>query len=163
MRLFIAIPLSESVKERVVELQRKLDSSKTRMKLVEKENLHMTLRFIGEGEPDEWITKMDHIKEKPFEIVFDQLGAFPNQEYIRVIWIGCERVESLLNIHRLIGEGELSPHVTLARLKNQPDQVVRGLLDERITLPMQVNKIVLMKSNLTRMGPKYGVVHETNL
>ena len=163
MRLFIAIPLGEVAKEKIMALQRKLEKSSAKMRIVEKENLHMTMRFIGESEPAEWAKRMDKIVEKPFELVFNRVGAFPNAGHIRVVWVGCEPVESLLNIHRIIGEGELSPHVTLARLKGKPDEAVGGLLDEKVAIPVRVDRILLMNSTLTPSGPKYEVVHEKTL
>lgn len=161
--MFIAIPLSDEVKEKFVVVQQKLRKSKTRMKLIGKENLHMTMRFIGDDEPDEWIKKLDSIDVKAFDIVFDKLGVFPNENYVRVFWVGCEPVESLLNIHRVIGEGELVPHVTLARVKSKADEVLLELLEECVEIRAHVDKVLLMNSTLTPEGPKYEVVHEKNL
>jgi len=88
MRLFVAIPLEENVKEELVRLADELKSSRTKMKLVEKENMHMTLRFIGEGKPGKWERLLNKINEKPFDILFDRVGAFPSVEHPRVIWAG---------------------------------------------------------------------------
>ncbi|MCK4327954.1 MAG: RNA 2',3'-cyclic phosphodiesterase [Candidatus Diapherotrites archaeon] len=160
MRLFIAIPLPEEAKAELVELQRRLTGP---LKIVEKENLHMTMRFIGEGNAEEWTKKLESIGEKAFTIVFDQIGVFPNKDYIRVVWVGCGPSQSLLNIHRVIGEGELSPHVTLARVKGKPDKSVFELLKEKISIEVRVDRVLLMKSILTPEGPKYEVIHEKTL
>ncbi|MFC2174458.1 RNA 2',3'-cyclic phosphodiesterase [archaeon] len=160
MRLFIAIPLPETAKEKLVELQRKLTGQ---LKIVEKKNLHMTMRFIGDCDPQEWIQKMESIGEKPFTMVFDKIGVFPGVGRPRVVWAGCEPSESLLNIHRVIGEGELSPHVTLARVKGTPDKSVLELLNEEISVEVRVDRILLMNSSLGPSGPNYEVVHEKTL
>ena len=160
MRLFIAIPLPEHAKKELVKLQQGLSGP---IKLVEKENMHMTMRFIGDGDPEEWIQKMGSITAGPFTMVLDRIGVFPNRDYIRVVWAGCDASESLLNIHRVIGEGELSPHITLARVKGKPDKSVLGLLSEKISVEVRVDRILLMNSSLGPSGPEYEVVHEKAL
>jgi len=163
MRLFIAIPLPDEARKQLAELQRKLAASKTRMKLVEEENLHMTLRFIGEGEPAEWAKKLDSIAEKPFTLVFDEVGTYSYLKKVNVVWAGCDAPESLLNIHRVIGEGTLSPHVTLARVHGPPDEAFRSFLAEKPAITAEVTRVQLMNSALSSSGPKYGVVHEKTL
>jgi len=163
VRLFVAIPLDDNVKDKLVALQQRMKKSGAKLKLVERENLHMTVRFIGEGDPKEWVRKIDQIREKPFVVMFDRLGAFPSRGHARVLWAGCGPVESLLNIHRLIGEGELVPHVTLARVKSRSDDTLREMLEEGINLRVDVKKVLLMNSTLTPRGPVYEVVHEKSL
>lgn len=163
VRLFIAIPFDESVKQQLAELQQGLIKSRTRMKLVEKDNMHMTLRFIGDSEPQEWIKKIDSITEKPFDLLFDRVGAFPSLQKINVVWAGCSAPQSLLNIHRVIGERELTPHVTLARVKGKPDQALRAFLSTQIRIQARAERIQLINSALSANGPAYEVVHEKNL
>jgi len=163
MRLFIAIPLPDEARKQLVELQRKLAASKTRMKLVEEENLHMTMRFIGEGEPAQWVKKLDSIKEKQFTLVFDQVGTYSYLRKINVVWAGCDAPESLLNIHRVIGEGTLSPHVTLARVHGPPDDAFRSFLEEKPSITAEITRVQLMNSTLGPGGPRYEVVHEKTL
>ena len=163
MRLFVAIPFDERVKNELIALASGLEKSKTKMKIVNRENLHMTMRFIGEDKPEKWIELMDKIKGKPFDIVFDRIGSFSISGQTRAIWVSCEPVESLLNIHSLIGEGKFVPHVTLSRVRGKPDEVVDEFLKREISIRTMVDGVLLMNSILTSSGPHYEVVYEKNL
>ena len=159
MRLFIAIPLPKKAKEKLAELQQKIPG----VRKARPEQMHMTLRFIGDADPGEWIKKMDSIEEAPFKIVLDRIGAFPEKKRIRVLWAGCGPSQSLLNIHRVIGEGEPSPHVTLARFREPPGEEVKSLVGERIRVEFGVDRIVLFNSTLGPGGATHEVVHEKTL
>ena len=163
MRLFAAIPIGNKAADEFVELQEKMRQSEARLKFVERENLHMTLRFIGEGDVGEWVERIERISEKPFKVLFDRMGVFPARGRPRVIWAGCEPVESLLNIHRLIGGGELVPHVTLARVHGKADGRLLDMLDNGFAIAADVEKVLLMNSSLTTQGPVYGVIYEKAL
>ncbi len=159
----MAIPLGNTAKDKLAAIQQEMEKSSARVKLVEKENLHMTLRFVGDDKPERWIRKIGQIREKPFSIVLDRIGAFPDEKRVRVLWAGCEPVESLLNIHRVIGGGELIPHITLARIKGKPDDVLLGMLNKKIRVDVAVKGVVLINSTLTPSGPSYKVLHEKTL
>ena len=105
MRCFLAIPISDEVRGKLFSVQQEMKESETRMKLVEKENMHITLKFYGEIDEqriEEIKKKMDAVGWRPFVASFEEVGAFPNKEYIKVIWAGIdEGAESISAIAEL--------------------------------------------------------------
>ena len=168
MRCFLAIELSDEIVEGLENLKRnfKIDG----IKLVERENLHITVKFLGEIEEKtvEDIKSMD-LSLEPVESRIRGLGVFPNENYIRVIWVGAsnlvplfEEVDRRLEDLNFKREREYVPHITIGRVKFLKD---RKLLKERIEKyrdidlgTLYVDSIVLMKSTLTRSGPIYEVL-----
>ncbi|MBW9223184.1 RNA 2',3'-cyclic phosphodiesterase [Methanothermococcus sp. SCGC AD-155-E23] len=168
MRCFLAIELSEEIVEGLEDLKRNFRIEG--IKLVERENLHITVKFLGEigEETVEDIKGMD-LSLEPVESRIGGLGTFPNENYIRVIWVGASNLEPLfeevdrrledLNFKR---EREYIPHITIGRVKFLKN---KRLLKERIRKyrdvdigTLYVESIVLMKSTLTRSGPIYEVL-----
>lgn len=95
IRCFIAIPLSDEIKEKAVEIQSRLRKANADVKWVERENLHITLRFLGEIEEAK-VEKVKRLMEEvagrfsPQKLVFKGVGAFPDLRRPRVVWIGGE-------------------------------------------------------------------------
>lgn len=133
MRCFLAIELPESIKNFIYEL---IDSNSSieGVNLVKKDNLHITLKFLGEVKPDliSAITESlnNLVKEfSPFILKISHPGVFPDKSNPRVIWIGLEYSDVLKNLADKI-EGEMhsygfekeqrgfKAHITLARVKN---------------------------------------------
>ena len=125
MRLFIAIPLPESILQQLKEFQAKLPDYVNKNK-----HIHLTLKFLGEVQPD----KAEQIKEKlsqikfgSFEFKINNVGFFPSEDYIRVVWVGTIPEEDILNLQKQIDEAlkpmgfsvekDFKPHLTLARVK----------------------------------------------
>jgi 2'-5' RNA ligase len=137
MRLFVAVELSERVREAAAnaarELQRRLESS-MHPKWVAAENMHLTVRFIGHV-PDERVPPVleavrPPLALAPFQLTLDRCGVFPPSGPPRVVWIGFSSGRSALQtMHeeltsRLLPLGfraETRPftaHLTLARIKD---------------------------------------------
>ena len=95
VRVFLSIDIeNRTLLPQISDTQNKLDTSLAKMKLVEIENVHFTLRFLG----DTTLTKIDEIQSclsqiqvEPFEIEVHGVGAFPNSRRPRVIWIGVNK------------------------------------------------------------------------
>src|SRR4029453_10437528 len=100
-RLFFAFDIDEPFRDdltRLVdELSKRLDPPgrglKGRVKWVERENFHLTVRFLG-STPESRLTEIRSVLESPFgsrtfELRFDRLGAFPDRGAPRVIWVGA--------------------------------------------------------------------------
>ena len=161
--------MSDDVRRELVRIQGKLKKSSTKMKLVEPENLHITLRFLGEIDDSEVSKITERLKEisvGKFPVTFSHLGAFPSKNYMRVIWAGVTQGrEELIELHRQVGgkENKFEPHVTLARVKTKPDRVLVDLLEETLNLSMNVDKVQLIESKLTPKGPIYSKVFEIEL
>ena len=97
-RGFIAVDID--VFPRLLEFEKEIKETGANVKLVEPENVHITLKFLGdtnESQIDE-IGKIikDAVKEiDPFNIQLKGAGVFPNQNYIKVIWIGIKQGEPI--------------------------------------------------------------------
>ena len=92
MRAFIAVEIPENVRRKVTDLVNSVRSNQP-IKWVEFQNLHITLKFLGEV-PDEKVKKVVELlgsvtKDiKPFIMSLHGLGCFPNPRSARVLWIG---------------------------------------------------------------------------
>ncbi len=181
LRVFIAVdiedPLLLSALERVKEA---LTATGAPMKPVETQNLHITLRFIGEvprGLVEEIARGvLDSLSFSEFDVVLRGLGAFPSPVRPRVVWVGVsEGSEELTRIHDEVERGlrrlglppqreKFVPHVTLARLKGSRNiSAVVKLIEEYADYEFgrfRVKSIRLKKSTLTPRGPIYETLWE---
>lgn len=168
MRLFIAIDTPPWIKRSMEAAQRELPPEGLR--LVSVENIHITLKFLGEVNQKKLQRieqKLREIDEKDFEIVVRGVGVFPNENYIRVVWAGCktrELAEFAEKISRALPEFPAEPfsgHLTLARVSRKIDlrPFLQRYRDFRFG-DFKANKFCLMMSELSPSGPKYSVVAE---
>src|SRR3989339_1295186 len=93
MRTFIAIEVSDEVKKAAGEFVAELKKQRANISWVKKENVHITLKFLGEIDERKILLIEDVLKscaekKKPFEIEIKDCGGFPNLHKPRVIWIG---------------------------------------------------------------------------
>ncbi len=176
IRLFLAIRLLNALEEQIAELQKEVKKTDVDAKFVEKENLHINLKFLGSKTKKEAEEIKNCVKEaisnfKKFEIEIKGMGAFPSKSYIRVLWLGIgsgkNRLEQLYdeleNNFEKIGipkeSREFSPHITLCRLRSQKN---KNLLKEIISKyehksfgKLKVDALFLIQSKLSPKGPKY--------
>ncbi len=170
MRLFYGFHISEEARGALRKELEELKKSGTDMKLVEPENLHITLLFVGDVKDAEKYKKaLDSVPKGAFDIRLSDFGAFPHEDRAKVVWAGIEPEENIISIHRVIcsqlgsEETKYKPHITLARLKGEPDSVVRKTLAKKLGTPIKVDRVQLLESHLTPKGPKYKVIHEVRL
>ncbi len=180
MRLFLAIACPNELKERIINVQREVKPAGS-MKLVERENIHLTLKFLGEVNDKKIPAITENLnflnEEKKFKVILKGVGAFPNAGHARVIWVGVEDGDVIINLNKKIEE-ELSklgfgrderfhPHFTIARVKFVKDRGKLQDIFEKYKNEEFCNfiaeKIELMKSELTPKGPVYSVVEEFRL
>jgi len=183
MRSFIAVDIDNNLKKNIIDIQNALSTSYIKIKFVEPENLHFTLKFLGDME-ESMIDNIYRILQKnlerykPFEINLKGLGAFPSFSYIRVLWIGIEDENNfLVNIIKELNrdlrkfgfkeEKEVIPHLTIGRVKFVRDkekisQILKELQNIKIG-KMIVDKILIKKSVLTPKGPIYSDLKEVKL
>jgi len=180
-RGFIAadVPPTPSLKDFAAEL-RKADGP---LKVVSPDQLHLTLKFLGdteEGLVPEIVTAMREAASgvRPFEICVRGTGAFPSLGRMNVIWVGVEGAEPLASIAAAL-EASVEPlgfprenrtwkaHVTLARVKGSRDlEGARKILRARATEEFgthRVDAIHLKRSVLTPQGAQYSVVESVRL
>lgn len=180
LRSFIAIELPDEVKRRLRELQAQLKAGgPTPVKWVEPDNIHLTLKFLGNVAAD----RIDEIAAamteamrgtSPFKLEVTELGVFPNPRRVQVIWVGLggevdklaslqQRIESSLKRLGFPPENRrFTPHLTLARLRDRATPQERERLGQLITeteldtaQSFSVDSVNLMKSQLTPEGPIY--------
>ncbi|MDP3731918.1 MAG: RNA 2',3'-cyclic phosphodiesterase [Candidatus Omnitrophota bacterium] len=186
MRTFIAIELPEEIKGYLRRLQDDLKATQADVKWVAPENIHLTLKFLGEVD-DKKLEKVNKIiddtaKEKNrFQMRISSLGAFPKIDFPRVIWVGvdigdkevkgiAEELEDKIAQTGIPKEDRpFSSHITIGRTRSSlnREKLVQDLknnaeLDAR-KLEFYVTKITLFKSTLTPRGPIYEALKETNL
>ena len=173
MRLFIAIEIPEDVKEHLVKIQENIDTTKNKIRLVNKGSMHLTLKFLGEVQPNKLGDIKDDLKQitfKPFSVVLDTIGVFPSEDYIRVVWVGLKPEEPVLELQKNIDENlkklfkkekDFKPHLTIARVKYIEDEssFISKLKSIKIeSKKIEVNNFKLVKSTLTPKGPVYEAI-----
>jgi RNA 2',3'-cyclic 3'-phosphodiesterase len=127
MRLFVAVRVPEEIRTRAAAIGREIEGDG--ISLVKAENMHLTLRFIGEVQPqkaDEMKAALSQITFKGFDCTVRGVGAFPSESYIRVIWAGCESGGALEELAWKIndaigGDERFTAHLTIARVKRKAD------------------------------------------
>ena len=177
LRAFIAIDVEdEAVLARLRDLQARLSATGSDLKLVEPENIHITLWFLGNITPHmaELIyERMKRLSFRPFEIELTGVGAFPRQTRPRVVWVGVGRgSEELRAIYEQLKTGLRSlgfrpdpkgftPHVTVARVKRHHPDLIRLLMEcstEHFGT-FEAREVRLKKSVLTPRGPIYSTLY----
>src|SRR5271167_2348312 len=105
MRLFVAVDLSEEIKQKVSAVLRELAAiagkQQAEIKWVKQEQLHFTLKFLGECAEEQMppLTKaLDAAVQgfPPFSINLGGLGAFPDIGFLRILWLGLREGEAAM-------------------------------------------------------------------
>jgi RNA 2',3'-cyclic 3'-phosphodiesterase len=180
MRAFIALDLSPSVRDELGELIQVLSSVRRQVKWVKPDQIHVTLKFLGEIEEETLPPILGAVSGtlstyRPFIMRVRGVGAFGPGDRIRVIWAGIEEASgSLALVQRSIEkaveplgfppeERPFKPHLTLGRLRDPiRDPGLSAALAERSGFDggsFSVDRIVLYSSTLTPAGPIYRAVH----
>ncbi len=163
MRVFIAIELEKEIKKYLVEQQEIIQRNSIKGKFTRMENLHLTLRFIGETDK-EGIQRIKNAmgevaeEKSSFLMKLGSLGEFPRGNK-RIVWIGIseglrplkdlfESLETNLQNQGFVKEAKgLTPHITLGReviLEKDMTDLARAL--EIVPKELRVSKISLMES-----------------
>lgn len=168
IRLFAALPLPDELRTRIGGLQGGIDGANW----VPPENLHITLRFIGEVPEDrgeDIVAALDGVRWPDFPVTLDGTGHFGTGDRARAIWVGVRKSGALAGLHEKIEaalvrvgfppEGrKFTPHVTVARLKHaKANRVVRWLEASGafVAPPFAAREFTLYESRLGRHGPVY--------
>ena len=179
IRSFLALELTEGLRRSLVAIGRKVDSPAFDVRWVRPENLHLTLRFLGEASEEELAGVAQAARNaaeqaEPFQVVLCGLGAFPARGSPRVVWVGVKDPEPLLLLEaRLSQELErmawpppdkaFRPHLTLGRVKGPRGAgELRRLLEENgqaIAGLVRVDHLALIKSQLRSAGPTYTILN----
>lgn len=174
-RLFIAVPIPDHIKNKLLSLEVNISGAKW----THEDQLHITLKFIGEvnGQIFRDIrNKLSEIKMDQFLLQIKGVGYFPPGNFHKrsapkVLWAGIEdavllirlrnKIESTLNECGIKREGrKFNPHVTLARLRNSHSNSVAEFLSAHSTFKSKkfnVGEFRLYSSKLLPGGAVHNI------
>jgi 2'-5' RNA ligase len=180
IRSFIAFDLdSDFVRKKLTEIQTLLVKTGADLKVVEPQNIHVTMRFLGDVRTDN-VEKIYEAMKKalftPFGVKIQGIGAFPDVRYPRVVWAGITHgandlrsISSQLEPHLMaLGFAPdpkgFSPHLTIARVRGRRN---KAELEKFMTESKDFDFGTIMaaclrlkKSDLTPRGPIYTTLKE---
>ncbi|ACV63792.1 2'-5' RNA ligase [Desulfofarcimen acetoxidans DSM 771] len=181
IRLFWAVNLSSELKAKIAVLQSQLKKCGADVKWVDEENFHLTVKFLGDTEPEIVPVMVKKMKQEVgglgvFTLRIEKLGVFPGKGLPKVIWAGVNgKKDKFRNLYdrtqrslRTLGfapdKKPLSPHLTLGRVRS-----ARGT--KELTAAMAsfnssncflgdeiIDSVDLMRSELTRNGAIYTIM-----
>ncbi len=170
-RYFIAIPLPDDARDRLVAVQ---PPAIPGMRILAREELHLTLHFLGEVAANELgavRAALATVRRDAFTINVSRVGMFSSERHAKVLWAGVEANAGLTELHRAIGvvltdaigfrpeERPYTPHITLARLDDPafPGAVERYLEDNRgfVVPSVRIDRLILFSSRFVDNVPKY--------
>ena len=174
IRAFLAIDLDDDLKPKINKIIREFRKIDTRIKYVELQNLHLTLKFFGDIDTNGFDVLEKAIANvladfNPFTIKIKGCGAFPNTNRIKVIWVGIDDDKILRQLHDDLDkefarlgfdkDKKFSTHLTIGRMKSGKNKdLVKSTIEEFKDFEigeMEVNRLCLKKSTLTPSGPIY--------
>lgn len=175
MRIFIAINFSESVKDSIQALSDGIHAGSLRGDFAVRDNLHLTLAFIGETVRIETLKHLlDDLPREGFQLVVEKHGHFARPEG-DILYLGIRRSAPLMELAATLRtrlseagfpteERPFKPHITLARRQKcrkgfDPEK----LLAQMPPLTMQVGRVSLMKSENIRGKIVYSEIYGVDL
>jgi 2'-5' RNA ligase len=175
MRTFIAIEIPAEIKTALSGLQTELRRAGADVSWTKPENIHLTLKFLGEIE-EKLINEIERTcietaaEFQPFTLDLSGAGVFPNARQPRVLWVGLAgEIEKAVEIQRRLDERlaaigfdreekSFRPHLTIGRVKSNRKTRELLALTRSYQLPrlaFEVKEIVVMKSELHPAGARY--------
>jgi 2'-5' RNA ligase len=167
-RLFVALTPPETVRAELAELATAFDG----VRWTPRENLHLTMRFVGDTEPEKQAAMeeaLTRVKVEPFILPVENVGIFPSRGPAKVLWAGIGRGhtrlyqlrkqidEALLSVDMTIDVRNFHPHFTLGRLgENYDPKLLARFLEQNARFeapPFRVNEFQLYTSELTPGKP----------
>ena len=169
-RLFVAVELPEDIKERLAACRGGIEGARWQ----NTEQMHLTLRFIGEVNPlrqADIHAALASLRFTPFQVTLAGIGLFGKARKPRALWVGVEDAKPLRHlhekiIHSLLGAGvapeerKFMPHVTLARFSGGRARRLEDYLDHYAGLALpafDVRSFALISSHLSQAGARYRV------
>lgn len=165
MRLFIALPIPESVKAQLGELQQPVGG----VHWQSQSQMHLTLKFLGETGEDRAQKLTDHltnIEQPAFSLTINRLGTFPEAKQPRVLWAGIKKNDSLTTLHEKVEQlctslgfdpknRPFTPHITLARMKDVFTEDIVSFVNQHKEFQISdilIDRFVLYESRLDSDG-----------
>ena len=175
-RLFVALDLPASIKQELVAISYGVPGARW----LEPEQMHLTLRFIGEVDGSVFRdveAALEGVHAEPFELSLKGVGYFPPRNQPHDLWVGVEPCEALVRLRNKIEstlvraglppEGrKFSPHVVIGRLKETKLNKLADFLARNGLLrlpPFSVDRFNLYSSHLGSQGASYEIEQEYHL
>ncbi|MDP2166892.1 MAG: RNA 2',3'-cyclic phosphodiesterase [Thermodesulfovibrionales bacterium] len=183
LRCFISLELPAGVRDNISGTVERLNAAGADVRWVRPENLHLTLKFLGDT-PDALLPEIrGKLLEaasafKPFSVELRGAGAFPTARHPKVVWIGVKDADSLKGLQAAVEaamsglgfdpeEKRFVPHLTVGRVRSErgKDALSKGIVSlEGVSFGfVEVRSVSLMKSELSPKGPKYSVLYDIPL
>jgi 2'-5' RNA ligase len=172
MRVFISVELPEEIKKEILEIQNQLPEF--RGKKTEFENLHLTLKFLGEISEEqvkEVRKRLKEIRLANFEALLAEIGVF-SPSFIKIIWVrleNCDKLQEEID-EKLDGlfkkEKRFMGHITIARVKSVKDKrkFLSSLKEAKYeNKKFKAGRFLLKESTLTEDRPLYKTIEEYKL
>lgn len=172
VRAFLAIQPPADVRARLSQMLTEVEIDGARLRAVEKENIHLTVEFLG-STPEELIQPLERLIDeigvgtRPFELEVVGISAFPSK---RPVVIAAELAPTNALSHlvanvrkeveRIGFQSEtrpFQPHITVARIKGGRNRVRGFSLATDQTF--KADTLILFKSELSRAGARYTQLH----
>jgi 2'-5' RNA ligase len=175
-RIFIGIPVGSVAQQAIERLLETMQACTRNLRWVPAQNRHLTLAFLGDISMQE-LQSVQHgfatayRQQAKFQYQLSALHRFPNSSG-RVIALAGEASEPLHGLvsatRELLQECGLGferkkfrPHITLARVRNPNHPLMK--IDQRVSIGMDVKRVVLYRSTLTESGSVYSVLGNADL
>lgn len=176
IRLFVALELPNTHKQRLLNLCHGVRDARW----ISEENLHLTLRFIGEVEEPvagDIISALHSVSAEAFPLTLDSVGHFKTGRRIRSLWAGIAPNEALITLQERIDAAlrragvpqdgrRFTPHITLARLKGGTPERIASWIESNAAFwaePFTVKHFTLFESYRTHSGSIYTPVETFGL
>ena len=184
IRTFIAIELPEKIIYTIRKVQEEIKSYGLKIRWVRPENIHLTLKFLGDIQAADTENVARAVSETatgypPISLAVKGIGVFPGIKKPRVLWLGISKQLDLLTaLQKTLDEKleamgfpkEKRPfrgHLTLGRIKSKIDpKTLHDVLKEFTQFESErffADRIILYKSDLKPKGAVYTKLIETYL
>jgi RNA 2',3'-cyclic 3'-phosphodiesterase len=173
LRLFAEAVIDERTRAAAFSVVEAMAATGADYKWVERENLHVTLRFFGEVEDSKVPGVAASLKEAaagaaPFDLEFSCLGAFDSLRRPKMLWLGLSKgKEELAALARALGEEKpFKPHLTLGRQRSMKNMgALAKLLSSYEVAPFscRIERLALVRSTLSGKGPTYAALETAAL
>lgn len=183
IRLFIAIKLPSKIIDGLKKIQDELKNGNNMVAWVKPENIHLTIKFLGDISEDKvdliaGLLKAAIAENRSFDISVKGLGVFPTMDNPRVVWVGVEDDKNLSRIYDELENGlsaigfkkeerPFKPHLTIGRIKFLKDK--KGF-KQRLEKAASINlgkfeaaNICIFQSKLTPDGAVYTKLKEATI
>jgi RNA 2',3'-cyclic 3'-phosphodiesterase len=176
IRTFVALEIPQTLREDIRNLQKNLLACGLKIRWVKPENMHLTLKFLGDVHPE----KIDHICSvitvavancPVFQLIPSGVGCFPSVKRARILWVGVSGAFEWLKSLQASVENALEPlgfaaetrpyrgHLTIGRIKSHvaPKNLADALRSQQNfeSETFSVKHVALFQSVLQPSGPVY--------